>query len=121
MKNRRTLGRRYEEKAARFLEEQKFILLKKNIYLGSQELDIVAKDGDVLVFVEVKYRKEKRDFNPLRSIPWAKRQNIIRAAGAFLQNHTEFRDAPTRYDAVIIVETQNGKEKLHYIKDAFRN
>ena len=57
-KSTRARGARYEELAAAFLEKQGYVILEKNFFCRTGEIDIIAREGDTLVFVEVKYRKD---------------------------------------------------------------
>ena len=54
--NKRKTGSRYEEQAAAFLEKQGLLVIEKNFRCKSGEIDLIARDGRYLVFVEVKYR-----------------------------------------------------------------
>ena len=60
MENKRTVGSRYEEEAAAFLQKQGFQILEKNYRDRYGEIDIIAKENGYLVFVEVKYRSSLR-------------------------------------------------------------
>ena len=57
-KSTRARGARHEELAAAFLEKQGYVILEKNFFCRTGEIDIIAREGDTLVFVEVKYRKD---------------------------------------------------------------
>ena len=54
--SRRAVGTHYEEEAARYLEQQGYQILERNFFSRYGEIDLIAKDEDTLVFVEVKYR-----------------------------------------------------------------
>lgn len=58
--NKRDIGTVYEKKAVLLLEEKGCRILERNFYTYHGEIDIIAKDGDCLVFVEVKYRKNTK-------------------------------------------------------------
>ena len=57
--NRRETGTQYEERAAEYLIAQNYQILERNYRIRSGEIDIIARDGTVLVFIEVKYRKNE--------------------------------------------------------------
>ncbi len=82
--NRRRTGSRGEERAATFLEEQGLHILERNFRTREGEIDIVARDGDILVFVEVKYRSSARYGDALEAVDWRKRLQIRKTARAYL-------------------------------------
>ena len=79
-----TEGRRAEDLAARFLSQQGLLILEKNYRLRGGEVDLIAKDGSVLVFVEVRYRASEAFGGASESITHQKQQKIIRAASYYL-------------------------------------
>ena len=77
-------GRRYEEEASRALEELGLLLLERNYHTPFGELDIIAKDGNCLCFVEVKGRYSASEWN-IDSIPESKQRKIIASIEYYLQ------------------------------------
>ena len=82
---RRSLGRRGEELAAGYLEKKGYRILQRNYRSGAGEMDIVAQDGDCLVFVEVRTRSTKEYGTPEESITPSKAQRLIEVAQGYLQ------------------------------------
>lgn len=114
MENNRTLGLEKEKMAAEYLLEQGATILAKNVFFQGGELDIVAKDGEYLCFIEVKYRKSSRYGRPEEAVTVAKQKKIMQGARMFLyQNRYPF-DTPCRFDVISIY-----KEELYWIKNAF--
>ncbi|MFQ6001394.1 MAG: YraN family protein [Anaerolineae bacterium] len=82
---RRSLGRRGEELAASYLEKEGYLILQRNYRSGAGEMDIVAQDGDCLVFVEVRARSTREYGTPEESITPSKAQRLIKVAQGYLQ------------------------------------
>lgn len=112
--NKRAAGSHYEEMVAAFLQKQGMVILEKNYRCRSGEIDIVAKDGRYLVFVEVKYRATAASGSALEAIDARKAAKIRRVASVYLYTHQYPENAPCRFDAAGI-----DGEQLTYIKNAF--
>ena len=112
--SRRQTGTRYEEKAADFLKQQGYEILEKNYSDRYGEVDIVAREGRYLVFVEVKYRKDISCGYPEEAVSARKQQRIRHTASWYLYRHGYGEDLPCRFDVVSITG-----EKISLIRDAF--
>lgn len=112
--NKRQTGSRYEEQAAAFLEQQGFRILERNYRDRIGEIDIIAKDGNCLVFVEVKYRKDSGNGYPEEAVGYHKQQRIRHTAEYYLYSHGLGDDTICRFDVVGILGTE-----MRLIKDAF--
>lgn len=110
----RKIGAAYEEKAAAYLKEQGYHILAQNFICRQGELDIVAKDKEYLVFVEVKYRKSGMYGQAIESISYQKMKRIYATARYYMYCNNFSENTPCRFD-VIAFENQ---EMIH-IKDAF--
>ena len=99
--NKRMEGSRYEQLAARYLEKKGMDVLELNYRCRTGEIDIIARDGGYLVFVEVKYRKTKRAGYAL-------------VAAVYLYEHGFPESAACRFDAVGI-----DGEQITHLKNAF--
>ena len=113
MTNKRATGAAYEQKAAAHLISLGYEILEFNFRCKAGEVDIVARDGEYLVFVEVKYRASLRKGYPLEAISLQKQKTISKCAMYYLMKHG-LSDVPVRFDVVGIL----GEEKEH-IKNAF--
>lgn len=112
-RNRRQTGTDYEQAAGFYLEQMGWTILEYNYRCRSAEIDIVARDGEYLVFCEVKYRSDGRKGNPLEAVDMRKQQRIRRAALYYLTEHGK-NDVPCRFDVIGIQGT-----KITHIRDAF--
>ncbi|MCU6723988.1 Uncharacterised protein family UPF0102 [uncultured Clostridium sp.] len=111
--NRRETGTQYEERAAEYLIAQNYQILERNYRIRSGEIDIIARDGTVLVFMEVKYRKNDESGNPLEAVDIRKQRKIIKVARYYLYQK-KYGDVPCRFDVIGICGSH-----IEHIKDAF--
>lgn len=112
--NKRAIGAEYEQKACEFLENLGYEIVERNYHCRVGEIDIIARQGDVLVFIEVKYRKDLRMGSPFEAIDRRKQQTIRRVAMHYLYERHLSSDRPMRFDAIGILG-----ENLKHIRDAF--
>ena len=113
MINKRQKGAAYEQIAAAHLISKGYEILEFNYRCKMGEIDIIARDEEYLVFVEVKYRANSQKGNPLEAISMAKQKTISKCALHYMMmNHLS--DVPVRFDVVGIL----GDKKEH-IKNAF--
>ena len=110
--NKRKIGTLYEEMVCSFLEEKGMIILEKNYISKKGEIDIIARDGDCTVFVEVKYRTNNKFGNPLEAVTEHKKARICRTASYYCLKHKDVKEI--RYDVIGIL----GNEIL-WIPNAF--
>jgi putative endonuclease len=104
---RQALGKRGEDLACEELQKRGYTIVDRRFRTRCGELDIVARDRGVLVFVEVKARTSGNFGTPLESITWQKRQRLSAMAEAYLC-HKRLAGVPCRFDVVSIFEGQNG-------------
>jgi putative endonuclease len=111
-------GRRGEDIAHRFLRDRGFKIVARNYKTanGSAEVDLVAWDGPVIVFVEVKTRASEEFGAPSDAVDAEKRRHIIRAASDYLRR-AELPWNAARFDIVSIVIAEN--TEVTHIRDAF--
>ena len=100
------LGRAGERAAARYLELCGCRILARNARTFGGELDIVALDGGVLLFVEVKTLREKPGFSPIGNLPPAQRRRNLRAAMHYMALLPQ-RTAAWRFDLIEVVYRKN--------------
>jgi putative endonuclease len=98
-------GRRGERIACRFIMRQGFDVLARRYRGRSGELDIVAFEGETLVFLEVKTRSSRDFGEPWEFVDWQKQQKLMRTAEEFIANHNLVQ-YPYRFDIVSVM----GKE-----------
>lgn len=102
--NKRTTGSRYEQIAADYLETQGFRILMLNYRCRIGEIDIVAMDGNTLVFCEVKYRKTLKYGSPAEAVDYRKQNIIIRTAEMYVMEKRISTACPVRFDVIAILD-----------------
>jgi putative endonuclease len=114
MKNTTDKGRNAEGRAASYLESLGYQIVERNARTAGGELDLVARDGDELVFVEVRSRADDSTGPAEDTIGPAKRRRVARAAAAYLVERNPHR-ATCRFDVVAITG-----DAIELYRDAFR-
>ena len=118
--DRKTLGKKGEDIAAKYLIKKGYYILKRNYRLSHQEIDIIARDRDVVAFVEVKTFKSERFGRPKEAVDWRKQRKIAKVALGYLSQE-ELGEIDARFDVVAIKMSSDTKVKdIELIKDAFR-
>ena len=97
----RARGAAIEQMAAQWLGQQGLTLVTQNHYVKGGELDLVMRDGAILVFVEVKHRTTTRHGHPLETVTYQKQQRLIRAARLYLARGG--LSSPCRFDILAII------------------
>lgn len=110
----RALGDEAEARAAVHLQRKGYRVLARNWTVRGGELDLVCEDGDSVVFVEVRARRDASHGTPLETVSALKRRRLVRAAELWLLRNDR-SDAPCRFDVVAI----EGDAITHF-EDAFR-
>ena len=107
-----------EEVASQYLEAKGYQILARNWRTQEGELDLVAQDGETIVFVEVKTRTSKEFGWPEESITKTKRQRLQRSAMAYLMDH-DLVDILWRIDVIAVDRDRSGcVERLEHYIDA---
>ena len=112
--NNRALGTEQEQRAAIFLEKNGYHILTRNFRCRLGEIDLIAKDGAYLCFIEVKFRSGIAKGYPAEAITPTKIRRITRTAQYYMLLHRISQDTPCRFDAVVILDTE-----ISLIKNAF--
>lgn len=115
---RTELGSRGEEAAAAYLERSGMTILDRNWNCRSGEVDIVAIDGDALVFVEVKTRKTDSKGTPEEAVSASKQQRYGRIARTYIEK-AGLIDPSVRFDVVAIKAISEDRALLRHHRDAF--
>ncbi len=116
-KNRMQLGKEGENFAAQYLKKAGYTILTRNYRNRSGEIDIIAEDGSVLVFVEVKTRRDTSLGSPFAAVTPKKQRQISRVAQEYLSSNNLFaKDA--RFDVVSIL-MDNKNPEIELLKNAF--
>jgi putative endonuclease len=115
--DRQALGAWGEELAARYLEERGLTVISRNFRCPAGEIDIVAQDGDCLVFCEVKTRRGHGCGSPLESVPAAKQRRLVRLASWYVA--AESWSGAVRFDVVGVSVSASGRARVDWVADAF--
>ena len=107
-------GRIGEARAEHYLKKLGYKILKTNYRCTAGEIDIIAADGNVLVFFEVKSRKNIDFGNPSEAVNYKKQQHIAKTAITYIKQNNLF-SLPVRFDVVEIIN-----DDIKLIKDAFQ-
>ena len=111
--NRRGIGAQGEADARAFLIRKGAKILEANYRRPTGEIDIIARQGDVLLFVEVKRRSSLRYGRPAEAVDRQKQAHILRTAQLYLQEK-RLVDVPVRFD---VIEVMPGE--IRHISNAF--
>lgn len=112
--NRRTIGKEKEELAASFLRDQGYRVIEKNFRCRAAEIDLIAWEGNILSFIEVKYRSSSKLGDPLEAVGPVKQKRIYEAALYFISKKRIASETQMRFDVVSILG-----EEITLIKNAF--
>ena len=111
-------GEQAEALAVRHIEQDGVRVLERNYRVRGGELDCIALDGDTLVFIEVRYRKNTRFGGAGASIDARKQQRIIHAAQIYLLKNPRQAARPCRFDCILLDALDAAN--IDWIKDAFQ-
>lgn len=117
MKQSTDLGKRGEQKVAEWLFARSFAILHHNYRTKTGEVDVIARKGDLIVFVEVKTRSAAY-FNTSTVITYSKQQKIGRAAQDFILKNKLFNHI-LRFDVATLIDQKNGNFEITYLENAF--
>lgn len=112
-------GQHYEEQAAEFLQQAGLKVLERNFSCKLGEIDIICKQQNTLVFVEVRYRRSARFGSASASITAAKQRRLLRTAALFLQRRHSATPPPCRFDVITFHRSQSRQEdEIQWLKNA---
>ena len=116
--NKRIVGDDTEALACEFLESQGASVLERNFRCRQGEVDIIARDGRYLCFIEVKFRKDETFGQPQEAVSYKKRQHICKVSLFYLYSKYKSLDISVRYD-IIAISPKDKMLSFNWIKDAF--
>lgn len=129
---RKSIGNNAEQTAKTYLQQQGLHFIDKNVSCRSGEIDLIVKDEQTLVFVEVRYRKDSRYGHAFETVNEQKQRKIIAAARYYLHKHKLTESIRCRFDVIRIEQTTDTdgtalstdrhnmqNHTIHWIKDAF--
>lgn len=110
-----TKGQEAEEHACRYLQQQGLQLIERNYRCRQGEIDLIMRDKQGTVFVEVRYRSNPNFGGGAESVDQRKQHKLIAAAAHYLQQHHTLAQQPARFDVIAIAPGA-----LEWIRDAFQ-
>jgi len=113
MNENQILGLNGELLAQKYLKKKKYKLLETNYRCPMGELDIIAKDKDIVVFIEVKTRTSQKFGLPCEAVNYIKRQKIERSAKYYL-NLFHLNNSASRFDVIEVLDN-----KINHIMNAW--
>ncbi|MBV1909228.1 MAG: YraN family protein [Kangiellaceae bacterium] len=116
--NRKQIGDKHEKAACKIIVKNGLQIVTTNYDCKMGEIDIIAKDKEDLVFIEVRYRRSQVYGGSIESVDRKKQQRIVRAAGHYLQTHKLANKTPCRFDVFAITGNLN-QSNYNWIKGAF--
>ena len=115
---RSELGLRGERLAEAYLKKRGLKTLARRYSTPVGELDLVMREAETVVFVEVKTQRDRAFKDPQEQVTPAKRRKLLRAAQWFL-NRKRWTDKPCRFDIVAVVLPEEGEPEIDHFPDAF--
>lgn len=113
------LGNQGERRAARYLRRQGYQILARQLSTRQGEVDIVARDGDCVVFVEVKTRRSRTGGHPAEAVDQAKQRKLTQLALIYLKKHG-LLEQRARFDVVAVVDPDDGTPpQIEHFQNAF--
>jgi putative endonuclease len=112
------LGTIGEDEACGFLKKNGCKILGRNYRTPRGEIDIIARLGKIVLFVEVKTRSKSSSAQPWESVGFRKRKNLKLAAKAYVQEHRSNEDE-YRFDVLSIIVNENSHPEIEWIQNAF--
>lgn len=118
---RRETGLAQEVCAAQYLTQQGLHLIESNFSCRVGEIDLIMKDGDTLVFVEVRYRTRADFMDPVTSVNYRKQKKLLRSAATYLKFRGLTDRVPCRIDVLGISQSgRHGETEFDWIKNAIQ-
>jgi len=111
----RATGMIYEAQAAEYLEASGYRILERNFRCRMGEIDIIASDNNVLIFIEVKYRGTGTSGGPEAAVTPEKQRTICKVALYYMHRHCAYLDTACRFDVIAI----NSSGKIHHLINAY--
>jgi putative endonuclease len=115
--NRRIQGKIGEDLAARFLEQNGFKIIERNYRFERGEIDLIAEEGEELVFIEVKMRRSPVFGAPEDAVTEEKQEQVHTVADGYLFEHN-IDNRLCRFD-VVAIEFKNEKADIRHLRNAF--
>jgi len=118
---KKDLGKFGEKIAEKLIKKKGFKLLEKNYRFLRCEIDLIFLDkkNNMIIFVEVKTRRNKKFGEPEESITHFKQRNMMKAAQGFVLNNKKYENYSLRFDTVSVLFSDNNEYSVNHIEEAF--
>jgi putative endonuclease len=116
---RQAVGKAGEEAAVQYLRQHGYRILERNYRCRYGEIDLIARDGSMLAFVEVKTRRSQKYGPPAAAVTFQKQRHLIKASQTYLMQRKK-TDETCRFD-VVTVDMEAQHPHIELIKDAFQS
>ena len=116
---RQAVGKAGEEAAVQYLRQHGYRILERNYRCRFGEIDLIARDGSMLAFVEVKTRRSQAYSPAAEAVTFQKQRHLIKASQTYLMQ-TKKTDELCRFD-VVTVDMDAQQPHIELIKDAFQS
>lgn len=117
MNEKKILGNLGEDIACKFILDKGYEIIDRNFYCKQGEIDIIAKDKEFFVFIEVKTRKNKNYGRPIDAITFYKKKHFINSIEYYMYKY-KFENIPVRIDVIEIYEKSKNKFFINHVKNA---
>jgi putative endonuclease len=115
---RRAVGQAAEAAAAAALTRAGLRVVERNVRLPLGEIDLVCRDADAWVFVEVKCRRSRWGDGPAAAVSWRKQDRLSRLAALYVSRR-RLGNARCRFDVVAVTVDTTGRMTVKHLRDAF--
>lgn len=115
---RKLFGQEGESAAERYLRHKGYRIVARNLRSRVGELDLVAEDGQVLVFVEVKARRTDEFGGAIYAVHQRKQEKVIQLAAQYLARH-HIKDRHCRFDVILLQGGEAAVSQIEHIQNAF--
>lgn len=116
---RKALGSKGEELAVQYLKKKGYKVIERNYRCQWGEIDLIARDKETLIFVEIKARSSSGFGLPQEAVDRFKQEKLIQVAKVYMAEHRLQETIPARFDVVAVHLTPAGPD-IELIKDAFQ-
>jgi len=116
---RQQIGQTAEDIAVDFLRAQGLEILQRNYRRRRGELDVIAREGDVLAIVEVRTRSSRKYGGAAVSVDGRKQRRIVQAATQLLQQHKALARMRVRFDVIVVSDMGGQRPSIEWIRHAF--
>jgi len=111
-------GQQAEDRARRYLGKQGLKLVTRNYRSPYGEIDLIMREREMLVFIEVRYRRNQAFGLAAETVDWRKQNKLRATAEHYLQSHGKMRDRPCRFD-VMAISGDSRRGTIDWYPDAF--